>query len=175
MTRRPLTGRRKAARDRAQLGLDACADTPVEAPSDADVPGTGERCGDASASWACEVELLPARCLRWLPIPTTLVCRSHDVRWVGSVALRTARAAPIVDGLPDFVGLELEHITLAAEHDRAQMSAWCARKLAGPWVLSAAVATGQAELGERLVPRGWSLGRVLHRLALRIERVELCP
>lgn len=175
MTRRPASGRRKTARDQVQLGLalePGCTIAPLE-PVAGTPDALGAVVGSGPSSWASEVELLPARVLRTLPIPTTLVCRSHDVRWTGHVALRTARTAPVVDGLPDFIGVELDHIAFAAEHDRADLPSWCARKLAGPWVLSAGVATGQSELGERLVARGWLLGRVLRRLALRIEEVRL--
>lgn len=127
---------------------------------------------DVTASLAvCEVLELPIRLLLTMPLPSTLVCSfAHEG---GRVVLASAETSPSVPGpAPVFVGPEVDALALAAEHGRAYpptLRAWCARKPG--WRLTQTEALGL--LGYRAQPLGWTTGRVLAWLGLRLDEVLL--
>lgn len=130
---------------------------------------------DSSPEPIAIIEVLgfPIRLLRGLPLATTLICSfAHEG---GRVVLATASPPASVPGdppAPAFVGPEVDALALAAEHERAvaaTLRAWCAKK--PDWRLTSIEAIGK--LGQKTEPLGWSTGRVLQALGLRLDEVRL--
>lgn len=127
---------------------------------------------DPPASVAvAEVLGFSIRWLRELPLPSALVC--HFADGGGCVVLATAHCAPVPPGdppAPTLVGPEVDALALGVEHDRvheALLRGWLTRK--PDWGLTAREAIGS--LGCATPPLGWTTGRVLRALGLRLDEV----
>jgi len=126
-----------------------------------------------------EVLGFPIRWLAALPVPSSLLC-SFVADPGESVVLRTSGTAPsggagLTLSVPAFVGPEVAALALAAEHDRARaatLRGWLRRKAGTPaWRLTPREAIGT--LGHAVEPLGWTTGRVLATLGLRLDEVWL--
>lgn len=122
-----------------------------------------------------EVLGFDARLLGSLPLPTTLVC---SLVHGGGRLVVTVPGAPL-SGVPAgqaavFVGVELEHLTLAAELGRAthvELVQWHAWKLADRhWRLDLHEALGG--LPGTYPPRGWTIGQVFRAYRIRLDEVR---
>lgn len=166
MSRRALG----SPRERGQLELSTSARADESGLSTAPSVDCGQPAQAAECSIAVrEVLGLPIRLLREMPLPTTLVCSfAHED---GCVLLATASPASVPGDppAPVFVGPEVDALALAAEHGRATMRAWCAKKPA--WRLTSVEAIGK--LGHRVDPLGWTTEQVLWALGLRLDEVWL--
>jgi hypothetical protein len=160
--------------------------TDLGSPQSTAVDKPVERVPAASTALSlCVREVLgfPIRLLRDLPLPTSLVCSFAS--GPGRVVLHAtavvpsnfaheggepvAATDPPEQSLAVFVGPEVTALALAAEHDRACLRAWCARK--PDWRLTTIEAIGT--IGARVEPRHWTTGQVLHALGLRLDEVWL--
>lgn len=122
-----------------------------------------------------EVLGLGARLLGALPLPTTLVCSlvHADGRLVVTVPNAPLSGVPAGQAAV-FVGVELEHLTLAAELGRAthvELAQWHAWKLADRhWRLDVHEALGG--LPGTHAQRGWTIGQVFRATGVRLDEVR---
>jgi len=141
---------------------------------------SGKRLKQAqNAAEAQELLGLPAQVVGGLPAPVAL--RLHVpgtpvpvVLWTGRISPEARRATPVLADMIVFDGAELEAIVCACEADRlwhADFLGLCFEKWRRPEVpVRAAELLDGANADENA---SWTFGRVLTRLGLEVEMMEL--